>query len=74
MKKLVIASVMGLILAMAMSVPALADHPPESHHHHIHLPNGKCLSITSLHEGMKRADQTPAAVEIHHGFRHSCPD
>ncbi len=74
MKKLIIASIMGLILALAMGVPALASHPPGSHHHHIHLPNGTCLDIVSKHDGMKRADDSSAAVVFHHAFQHSCPD
>jgi hypothetical protein len=67
-KRIVIASILGLVMALAMGVPAMASHPPDTHHHHIVLPNGKCLDLTALHEGFKHADDTPAAVEFYHNF------
>ncbi len=73
-KRIVIVSLLALILTLAMGGTALASHPPETHHHHIHLPNGTCLDIVSKHDGMKRADDSNAAVEFHHAFQHSCPD
>lgn len=80
-KRIVIASILGLILALAMGVPAMAisSHPPGSHHHHIHLPNGTCLEITSKHSGFKHADDSNARVQHHHSllgppWGHLCPD
>ncbi len=71
-KRMVIASLLGLILVLAMSVPAMARHTPQnSHHHHLVLPNGTCLDIVSVHTGMDHAkDNTDGVsrVEIHHNF------
>ncbi len=67
-KRIIIGSLLGLILALAVSVPAMADHPPGTHHHHIALPNGTCLHLTALHDGFSRADnQTVSAVTFYHG-------
>ncbi len=50
-KRIVIASIMGLILALAMGSTALANHTPrDTHHHHIILPNGDCLDIVAIHK------------------------
>ncbi len=69
-KRMVIASLLGLILVLAMSVPAMARHTPQnSHHHHLVLPNGRCLDIVSVHDGMSHADdQTVSRVGIFHNF------
>ncbi len=69
-KRMVIASILGLILALAMGAPALARHTPQnSHHHHLVLPTGRCLDIVSVHDGMSHADnQTVSRVEIYHNF------
>jgi len=71
-KRIVIGSLLGLIMALAMGVPAMASHPPDTHHHHILLPNGKCLEITALHDGFRNADNQNgnAAVEFHHDYQH----
>ncbi len=71
-KKLILASLLGLILVLAMGAPAMARHTPrDTHHHHIILPNGTCLDIVSVHDGMKHADdQTVSAVVFHHEFSH----
>ncbi len=61
-KRIVIGALLGLILALAVAAPALANHTPrDTHHHHIILPDGTCLDIVAIHKaGIKSA-------VIHHG-------
>ncbi len=53
-KRIVIASIMGLILALAMGSTALASHPRQNHagghHHRIILPNGNCVDAPADHK------------------------
>ncbi len=48
-KKLILGSIIGLVLALAMGSTALAHHPASPHHHHINLPNGDCLDLPATH-------------------------
>ncbi len=61
-KRIVIASILGLVMAMAMGVPAMAKHTPqETHHHHIILPNGNCVEAPAIH---RAAQESPV---LQHG-------
>lgn len=75
-KRIVIASILGLVMAMAMSVPAMAAHPDGGHHaHHIHHPNGNCIEIASLHSAINRVievNQSP--LNFDHYWESGCPD
>ncbi len=74
-KRIVIASIMGLILALAMGVPAMANHTPQdTHHHHIHLPNGNCIDIVSLHTAMERVmERNQSPLDFDHAWQSPCP-
>jgi hypothetical protein len=71
-KKIVIGSLLGLILALAMAAPAMAHHPAATHHHHIVLPNGKCVTPPATHGSFGNADDQNgnAAVVFHHDYQH----
>lgn len=76
-KKIVIASILGLVMMLAMSVPAMATHDPQDskpdawkhHHHSITLPNGDCLNIPAYHTAFNNAEKQNgnARVSFYHG-------
>ncbi len=68
-KRILLALVLGLILALAMGAPALAEHNPtrDHHHHHIHLPNENCVDVPATH---KAGGKSPA---LDHAWQSPCP-